>query len=121
MLDGSAVRPQLFDWMKTNDKISAPTYTSFFSVLGKAGRAEKALRVFNELPADDAVRSNVYVCNSILSTLVYNGKVDKAFRLFELLKQEGLKPDIITYSTVSFRYTSMSPKFDWVVTLAVVA
>ena len=92
---------QLFEWMKENDKLSAPTYTSFFSVLGKGGRVEKALHVFNDLPLDSDIRRNVYVCNSVLSTLVYNGKVDKAFRLFEQLKQEGLKPDIITYSTVN--------------------
>ena len=87
--------------MKDNDKLSAPTYTSFFSVLGKGGRVEKALHVFNDLPLDNDIRRNVYVCNSVLNTLVYNGKVDKAFRLFEQLKQEGLKPDIITYSTVN--------------------
>ena len=55
---------------------------------------------FNELPLDSEVRLNVYVCNSILSTMVYNGKIDKAFRLFEQLKSEGLKPDTVTYSTV---------------------
>jgi pentatricopeptide repeat protein len=116
---------QLFEWMKENDKLSAPTYTSFFSVLGKGGRVEKALHVFNDLPLDSDIRRNVYVCNSVLSTLVYNGKVDKAFRLFEQLKQEGLKPDIITYSTVnhgisfpallaySISLSMLLPVFDW--------
>lgn len=95
---------QLFDWMKEREKLSAPTYTSFFSVLGKAGRAERALYIFNELPVLDPVRSNVFVCNSILSTLVYNGKVDKALRLFEQMKVDGLQPDLITYSTVNSKY-----------------
>jgi pentatricopeptide repeat protein len=94
----------LFDWMKEREKLSAPTYTSFFSVLGKAGRAERALYIFNELPVLDPVRCNVFVCNSILSTLVYNGKVDKALRLFEQMKVDGLQPDLITYSTVNSKY-----------------
>ena len=90
--------------MKENDKLSAPTYTSYFSLLGKSGQPKKAIRVFNELPLDSEVRNNVYVCNSILSTMVYNGKIDKAFRLFEQLKAEGLKPDTVTYSTVSLQF-----------------
>lgn len=91
---------QVFDYMKENDKLSPPTYTSYFSLLGKAGLSKKAIRAFNELPLDSEVRLNVYVCNSILSTMIYNGKIDKAFRLFEQLKSEGLKPDTVTYSTV---------------------
>jgi pentatricopeptide repeat protein len=96
---------QLFGWMKENEKLTAPTYTSFFSVLGKAGRAERALHIFNELSLLDPVRCNVFICNSLLSTLVYNGKVEKALRLFDQLKTEGLQPDVITYSTVSMLLT----------------
>ncbi len=96
---------QLFGWMKENKKLTAPTYTSFFSVLGKAGRAERALHIFNELSLLDPVRCNVFICNSLLSTLVYNGKVEKALRLFDQLKTEGLQPDVITYSTVSMLLT----------------
>lgn len=92
---------QVFDYMKENDKVSPPTYTSYFSLLGKSGQSKKAILEFNELPLDSDVRLNVYVCNSILSTMIYNGKIDKAFRLFERLKSEGLKPDTVTYSTVS--------------------
>lgn len=92
---------QVFEYMKENDKLSPPTYTSYFSVLGKAGLSKKAIQVYNELPLDSDVRLNVYVCNSILSTMIYNGKIDKAFRLFEQLKSEGLQPDTVTYSTVS--------------------
>jgi len=97
----SSLVVQVFEYMKENDKLSPPTYTSYFSLLGKMGQSKKAIRVFNELPLDSEVRLNVYVCNSILSTLIYNGKIDKAFRLFEQLKAEGLKPDTVTYSTVS--------------------
>jgi pentatricopeptide repeat protein len=92
---------QVFEYMKENDKVSPPTYTSYFSFLGKAGQSKRAIREFNELPLDSEVRRNVYVCNAILSTMVYNGKIDKAFRLFEQLKAEGLEPDTVTYSTVS--------------------
>lgn len=100
-IDCFSLAEQVFDYMKENDKLSPPTYTSYFSILGKAGQSKKAIREFNELPMDSEVRLNVYVCNSILSTMIYNGKIDKAFRLFEELKSEGLKPDTVTYSTVS--------------------
>lgn len=90
--------------MKENNKLSPPTYTSYFSVLGKSGQSRKAIRVFNELPLDSEVRKNVFVCNSILSTMIYNGKIDKAFRLFEQLKKEGLQPDTVTYSTVGLGF-----------------
>lgn len=100
---------QVFEYMKEKGKLLPPTYTSYFSVLGKAGQSKKAIRVFNELPPDSEVRLNVYVCNSILSTMIYNGKIDKAFRLFEQLKSEGLKPDTVTYSTVSL---ASAPLFD---------
>ncbi|KAL2636275.1 hypothetical protein R1flu_007754 [Riccia fluitans] len=89
----------LFDWMKEHGKVSAPTYTSFFSVLGKVSQVDKALEAFVEL-TDREIRSNVYVWNSILSVLVCNGKVDRAFQYFRLMKEEGIEPDKVTYSTM---------------------
>ncbi|KAL3677547.1 hypothetical protein R1sor_027495 [Riccia sorocarpa] len=89
----------LFNWMKEQQKVSAPSYTSFFSVLGKVGQVDKALQAFTHL-TDPDIRSNVFVWNSVLSVLVCNARVDKAFHYFRLMKEEGVEPDRITYSTM---------------------
>ncbi|XP_059653447.1 pentatricopeptide repeat-containing protein At1g10910, chloroplastic isoform X2 [Cornus florida] len=90
---------QLFDWMLKQGKISISSYSSYIKFMGKSRNPVKALEVYNSI-TDESIRNNVTVCNSILSCLVRNGKFDSSIRFFHQMKQNGLRPDIVTYSTL---------------------
>ena len=57
------------------------------------------LEIYNSIQ-DESIKSNVVVCNSVLGSLIRNGKFDGGFKLFNQMKQNGLTPDVVTYSTV---------------------
>lgn len=90
---------QLFDWMKQHGKVSAASYTSFITLMGKGRQTRVALELYYNLEDED-IKSNVFVCNSMLKCLISNGRVETAFKLFEQMKEGGLNPDIVTYSTL---------------------
>lgn len=86
----------VFEWMKQNEKLSPPSFTTFMSSMGKAGYPYRALQAFRS-ETDPVIRLNVIVCNALFKALIFNGKVDSAFILFEQLKREGLVPNFETY------------------------
>ncbi|KAF2293786.1 hypothetical protein GH714_004762 [Hevea brasiliensis] len=90
---------QLFDWMQQNDKISVASFSSCIKFMGKSLNPMRALEIYSNIP-DEAIKSNVFICNSVLSCLVRNGKFDISTKLFHKMKQNGLTPDVITYSTL---------------------
>ncbi|GKV21171.1 hypothetical protein SLEP1_g31176 [Rubroshorea leprosula] len=90
---------QLFEWMQQNGKINVSSYSTYIKSMGKNLNPIKALEIYNGIP-DESNRANVFVCNSILSCLVRNGKFDSSIRLFDKMKQDGLTPDIVTYNTL---------------------
>lgn len=59
----------------------------------------KALEIYNIIQ-DESAKRNVFICNSVLSSLVRSGKLDSSIKLFNQMKQGGLAPDVVTYSTV---------------------
>ncbi|XP_024516058.1 pentatricopeptide repeat-containing protein At1g10910, chloroplastic-like [Selaginella moellendorffii] len=89
---------ELFEWMEKAGKCSGASYSTFIILLGKVGRTQKALYVYNSL--SEELKLNPFIANSILSTLVNNWKVTRAFRLFRKMKESGFHPDSITYSTI---------------------
>jgi len=90
---------QLFDWMQKHGKVSAASYTSFITLMGRGCQTRIALELYCNLE-DEHIKSNVFVCNSMLKCLISNGRVETGFKLFEQMKEWGLNPDIVTYSTV---------------------
>ncbi|WCJ18296.1 Pentatricopeptide repeat (PPR) superfamily protein [Euphorbia peplus] len=90
---------QLFDWMQQNSKISASSYSSYIKFMGKSLNAKKALEIYNGI-TDESIKSNVFICNSLLSCLVRSAKFDSCVKLFQKMKHNGLTPDAITYSTL---------------------
>ena len=90
---------QLFDWMQKHGKISFSSYSSYIKLMGKNLNPIKALEIYNSIQ-DETVRNNVSVCNSVLSCLVRNGKFESSLKLFHQMKQDGLRSDAVTYSTV---------------------
>ncbi|XP_010492127.1 PREDICTED: pentatricopeptide repeat-containing protein At1g10910, chloroplastic-like [Camelina sativa] len=89
---------QLFDWMQQHGKISVSTYSSCIKFVG-AKNVSKALEIYNSIP-DESTKINVFICNSILSCLVKNGKFESCIKLFDQMKRDGLKPDVVTYNTL---------------------
>ena len=90
---------QLFDWMQQNGKISPSSYSSYIKFMGESHNPVGVLEIYNRIE-DESTKTNVFVCNSVLGSLVRNGKFDSSMKLFSQMKQNGLKPDVFTYSTV---------------------
>lgn len=84
--------------MQQHGKVSDSTYSSCIKFVG-AKSVSKALEIYQSIP-DDSTKTNVYICNSVLSCLVKNGKLDSCIKLFDQMKRDGLKPDVVTYNTV---------------------
>ncbi|XP_050232045.1 pentatricopeptide repeat-containing protein At1g10910, chloroplastic [Mercurialis annua] len=90
---------KIFDWMKKHDKVNVSSYSSYLNFMGKSLNPVKALEFYNDIP-DESTKTNVFICNSVLNCLVKSGKFDSSLKLFHKMKQDGLKPDAITYSTL---------------------
>ncbi|KAI9177876.1 hypothetical protein LWI28_020206 [Acer negundo] len=90
---------QLFDWMQQHGKTSVSSYSSYIKFLGKSLKPLKALEFYNSI-TDESAKINVFICNSILSCLIRNGKFDSSIKLFDKMKQNGLAPDAVTYNTM---------------------
>ncbi|KAL6297498.1 hypothetical protein ACE6H2_005640 [Prunus campanulata] len=90
---------ELFEWMQQNGKISASSYSSYIKFMGKSLNPVKALEIYNNIQ-DASTKKNVHICNSVLGSLIRSGKFDGSFKLFHQMKQDGLTPDAVTYSTL---------------------
>ncbi|KAL3638164.1 hypothetical protein CASFOL_018034 [Castilleja foliolosa] len=90
---------QLFDWMRQHDKTNIASYSSYIRFVGRDSNSMKALEIYNSIK-DESTRNNVSVCNSTLYCLIKSGKFDSSVKLFNQMKQAGLVPDIVTYSTL---------------------
>ncbi|KAJ8761013.1 hypothetical protein K2173_022051 [Erythroxylum novogranatense] len=88
---------QLFSWMREHNKINASSYSRYFKILGIRLNPIKALEIYHSI-TDESMKANVFVCNSLLSCLIKNGKFDSSIKLFYEMKRLGLTPDSITYS-----------------------
>ncbi|KAF3435174.1 hypothetical protein FNV43_RR22261 [Rhamnella rubrinervis] len=90
---------QLFEWMQQNGKISASSYSSYIKFMGKSLNPVKALEIYNSIQ-DESAKRNVFICNSVLTSLVWSGKFDSSIKMFHQMKKDGLAPDVVTYSTL---------------------
>ncbi|KAK4271162.1 hypothetical protein QN277_019896 [Acacia crassicarpa] len=91
--------PQLFIWMQENRKLNASSYVSFIRFMGNNLDASKVVEMYNSIQ-DEAAKTNVYLCNSVLSFLIRKGKFGSSIKLFKKMKDDGLIPDVVTYSTL---------------------
>ncbi|XP_027330139.1 pentatricopeptide repeat-containing protein At1g10910, chloroplastic [Abrus precatorius] len=90
---------QLFSWMQENDKVDVSSYSHYIRFMANKMDAAKMLKLYHSIP-DEAAKNDILVCNSILSFLIKNGKFDSAVKLFQQMKEDGLVPDVVTYSTL---------------------
>ncbi|KAJ3681716.1 hypothetical protein LUZ60_014289 [Juncus effusus] len=90
---------QLFEWMQKHDAFNFASYSSYFKYMGLSRDPIKALKVYDCIKDED-IKQNVSVCNSVLGCLVRNGRSETALKLFDQMKSNCLKPDLVTYSTL---------------------
>ncbi|KAL7599776.1 hypothetical protein Lser_V15G24278 [Lactuca serriola] len=90
---------QLFEWMQQNGELNFASYSSYMKLMGKSLHPNKALEIYKGIE-DKLTRVNPSVCNSVLGCLIKSGKLENSFQLFHQMKQDGLVPDVITYSTL---------------------
>jgi pentatricopeptide repeat protein len=90
---------QLFLWMQENNKLDVYSYSHYIKFMANKLDASTMLKLYNNIQ-DESAKDNVYVCNSVLRCLIKKGKFDTAIKLFQQMKQDGLVPDLVTYSTV---------------------
>ncbi|KAL2477530.1 Pentatricopeptide repeat-containing protein [Forsythia ovata] len=90
---------QLFDWMQQYGKTNIASYSSYMKFMGRHLNPIKVLEIFNSIN-DKSTRNSVSICNSVLNCLVKSGKFESSLKLFNQMKQDGLIPDIVTYSTL---------------------
>lgn len=93
--------------MQLHGKISASSYTSYITYTGKSPNPLKALEIYRGI-AEHSMRMNTYICNAVLSCLIKNGKYDSSIKVFQEMKQDGLLPDVVTYSTVFSLFNFLS-------------
>nr|GEY69353.1 pentatricopeptide repeat-containing protein At1g10910, chloroplastic [Tanacetum cinerariifolium] len=68
-------------------------------LMGKSLHPNKALEIYNGIE-DKLTKVHPSVCNSVLGCLIKSGKLKNNFDMFRRMKQDGLVPDVVTYSTV---------------------
>ncbi|KAG1346390.1 pentatricopeptide repeat-containing protein, chloroplastic [Cocos nucifera] len=90
---------QLFDWMQKHKKLNFASYSSFIKYMGISHNPMKALQAYDSIP-DKSLKVNVSICNSLLGCLVKNGRFESSIKLFNRMKDDGLSPDLVTYSTL---------------------
>ncbi|KAF1882484.1 hypothetical protein Lal_00039132 [Lupinus albus] len=90
---------QLFLWMQQNNKVDTSSYSHYIRFMANQLDAPNMLQLYNSIPHQSA-KNNVYLCNSVLRCLIRKAKFDTAIKLFQQMKQDGLVPDIVTYSTL---------------------
>ncbi len=66
--------------------------SSLVDMYAKCGSMEEASRVFNNMPAHDVVS-----CTAMIFGHLKHGQVYEAMDLFQLMQQEGLQPDHVTF------------------------
>lgn len=94
---------QLFEWMQQNVNLNFASYSSYLKLMGKSLHPNKALEIYNGIE-DKLTKVHPSVCNSILGCLIKSGKFENSFDMFRRMKQDGLVPDVVTYSTVCLQY-----------------
>ncbi|XP_041010889.1 pentatricopeptide repeat-containing protein At1g10910, chloroplastic isoform X2 [Juglans microcarpa x Juglans regia] len=90
---------QLFEWMQQSGKINASSYSTYMKFMGKSLNPVEAIEIYNGIQ-DESAKNNVFICNSVLSCLIRNGKFDRSIKLFHQMRRDGLTPDAVTYSTL---------------------
>ncbi|KAK9162049.1 hypothetical protein Syun_002951 [Stephania yunnanensis] len=66
------------------------------TMYASCGMMEKALKIFQEIPENDAVSWNAMVCG-----YAQNGVIEESVRFHLMMSQSGLKPNYMTFASIS--------------------
>ena len=86
--------------MQEKRKVDVSSYINYMKFMAKNLDAVKALEIYSSIQ-DESIKKNVFLCNCILTCLVRKHKYDMSIKLFKRMKEDGLVPDLVTYTTVS--------------------
>ncbi|KAL8141995.1 hypothetical protein V2J09_015027 [Rumex salicifolius] len=92
----------LFEWMRMQEpSLLTPRACSvLFPLLGKAGMGEKVLIMWRNLPVGRRFGRDVHVFNAALSGLLYSGRFDDAWEVYNSMESNNVLPDRVTGSVM---------------------
>ncbi|CAH9132567.1 unnamed protein product [Cuscuta epithymum] len=73
--------------------------SSMISILGRFGKVDLAEKVF-ENGLKEGYGNTVYAYSALISSYAKSGYCDEAIRVFGLMKDSGLRPNLVTYNTL---------------------
>ncbi|CAA6666113.1 unnamed protein product [Spirodela intermedia] len=88
---------QLFNWMQEREMTNIASYSSFMKYMGESRNLIRALHVYSSIE-DESTRNNVSICNSLLGCMLKDRKFESCIKMFNQMKENGLVPDLFTYS-----------------------
>ncbi|KAK4264462.1 hypothetical protein QN277_025634 [Acacia crassicarpa] len=90
-----------FEWMRLQEPslVTPRACSVLFPVLGRAGMGDKVMILFRNLPSSKEFR-DVRVYNAAISGLLYSGRYEDAWKLYESMEHDNICPDHVTCSIV---------------------
>ncbi|KAM7253426.1 hypothetical protein ACFE04_026044 [Oxalis oulophora] len=94
-----------FEWMRMQDDgesrlVTPQAYTVLFPVLGRAKMGDQLMVLFENLPQKEAEFRDVHVYNSALSGLMCCARYNDAWKVYEQMEANNIRPDHVTCSIV---------------------
>ncbi|CAI9787332.1 unnamed protein product [Fraxinus pennsylvanica] len=107
-----------FEWMGLNEPslVSPRTCSVLFPILGRARKGNELLVVFRNLPFDQKKQfRDVRVYNAAISGLLSCGRFDDAWKVYNSLETDNIRPDHVTCSIMItiMRKSGSSAKDSW--------
>ena len=81
-------------------KPGPPAYTSVIKACGKLGQWRKALEAYRLMTALHGAKPNTITCSALINVLGRSKQCDKAFEIYEEMKQRKIPANIFTYSAL---------------------
>lgn len=90
----------MVDMMKKNGyELNLRTYTTYITSLGRRGKWQKALELFQMLKKDGHVPNQI-TYGAIVAALAKSNKLDMAMDIFEEMLERGLQPNVQIYTSL---------------------
>ncbi|KAG4179789.1 hypothetical protein ERO13_A10G126675v2, partial [Gossypium hirsutum] len=70
------------------------------------GKWDEAKRLLADI-VNKGISPNVFIVNALISALCKDGKIQEAISVFDLMTQRGIRPDVITYTTLIHAFYSI--------------
>ncbi|CAJ1931913.1 unnamed protein product [Sphenostylis stenocarpa] len=88
-----------FQWMRLQEPslVTPKACAVLFPLLGKGGMGDELMDFFRNLSSSKEFR-DVYVYNATISGLLYGGRYEDAWKVYESMETENIHPDHVTCS-----------------------